>query len=65
MTGKQLKEFAALVPDNAVIEIDRFGWVPVSPAQIRAHLSIQPEEPAQPTAPAEDATLRNLQTVNG
>ncbi len=61
MTGKQFKEFALLVPDNAVMEMDRFGWIPINPAQIRAHLILQPEEPARP----EDSALRNLQTVNG
>lgn len=46
MTGKQFKEFAALVPDNAVIETDEGytgqKWEPLNPAKIQARLIVTP-----------------------
>lgn len=47
MTGKQFKEFANQVPDNAVIEMqeDRYPreWEPLVPNIIRARLIISPQ----------------------
>ena len=47
MTGKQFKEFAALVPDNAVVEMDEgyssANWKPIGVAKIRARLIVTPK----------------------
>lgn len=36
MTVKQVKEWLQTVPDEAIIEIERYGWDVVSPTKIRA-----------------------------
>ncbi len=65
MTGKQFKEFAALVPDHAVVEMDEgyssANWKPLGVAKIRARLIVTPNVEES----ADESTLRNLQTVNG
>lgn len=64
MTGKQLKDFAAKLHDEAVVEIDecyRSGWRELELRGIRARHMVMPDI----EVPVEDATLRNLQTVNG
>lgn len=56
MTGKELKEFAALVHDNAVIQVDwgdgyRTDWKDLKQEDIQATLKA--------------STSLNLETVNG
>lgn len=64
MTGKQLKEFAALVPDHAVVEMDEgyssANWKPLDVAKIRARLIVTPKVEES----EDESTLRNLQSVN-
>ncbi len=36
MTAKQLKEWLAIVPEDAVIEVERYGWDALDPKKIRA-----------------------------
>ncbi len=48
MTGKQFKEFANQVPDNAVIEMQdkndyRQEWKPLDPTKIQARLMVRPQ----------------------
>lgn len=50
MTGKQLKEWAAVVPDGATIEqVENPGysyekWKPLDPTSVRAILLLVPEQ---------------------
>jgi len=45
MTGKQLKEWANRVPDDAVIEYSHYGWESVDPSKLRAVISPLAENP--------------------
>ena len=63
MTGKQFKEFAAQIPDDAEIEVQTHHvyperWDELKPTRIRALVT-------RIMVPAEASPLRNLQTVNG
>lgn len=46
MTGKHFKAFAALVPDNAVVEMDEGyateSWKPLKAVKVRARLILTP-----------------------
>lgn len=53
MTGKQLKAFAALLPDNALIEVRHYSWDTLKPRDIRA--TIEPLIELQDVCNLEDA----------
>ena len=38
MNGKDFKAFAQLVPDDAVVEFNHYGWEPLEASKIRACL---------------------------
>lgn len=43
MTGKQLKQWAAKIPDEAVIEMKRYDWEAIEHDKIRAIYICKPE----------------------
>ena len=49
MTGKELKDWAAEIPDNARIEVKRYDWEDVEPEKIRAIFTCSPKQPAGPS----------------
>lgn len=64
MTGKQFKAFAALVPDEAVVEMDEgyssANWKALGVTKIRARLIVTPKVEES----EDESTLRNLRAVN-
>ncbi len=42
MTGKQLKDWATTLPDEAIIEVHRYSWEKVKAEEIRAMLISSP-----------------------
>lgn len=47
MTGKELKEWAAEISDNAGIEVKRYDWEALEPEKIRAIFTCSPKQPTE------------------
>lgn len=60
MTGKQLKEWAATIPDDSVIEIERYGWEAVDHKKIRAMFTSHPQLSLADTNNLEDVEAKGL-----
>ena len=45
MKGKDIKAFASMVPDDAVIEYNNYGWNPLEATKLRACISPTAQQP--------------------
>ncbi len=51
MKGKDFKAFASMVPDDAVIEYNHYGWNPLEATKLRACISPTAQQPQEQEAP--------------
>lgn len=57
MTGKELKEWAAQIPDEAIIQMDWYGWTSVDTRKIRAMFTSHPVDKEDATPKEESADV--------
>jgi len=50
MTAKQLREWIQTVHDDAVVEVERYGWEAIDPKKIRATYQSSPPIPERTMA---------------